>query len=292
MWPRVSENPWSTPFRTSSTDPPPAAAPRTGPAQRRQVHVQPQPRHGHADSAAPSDRPRPPRPASACPMRGRSRARHAPRAPAPSPCAARSGNARFQPVAEQRRHLPRQAQHDPACRHRPRVSRRREDRLQLVVGQPRDHRRHHHPHRHARRASAAGSPPAAASARPPAAPSRRPGPRSSVVTEIPTRTSRCAAIGASRSRSRSISVPLVVIATGWSKVAQHLQHLAHHPVLAPRRAGRGRCWCRSRSPAARSRFADSSRASTAPMPGRAISRVSKSRPGDRFRKAWLGRAKQ
>ena len=42
---------------------------------------------------------------------------------------------------------------------------------------------------------------------------------SSVVTEIPTRTSPLAAIGARMSMSRSINVPLVVIATGWLKAA-------------------------------------------------------------------------
>ena len=57
---------------------------------------------------------------------------------------------RLQPVLHQGGHLQRQAQHDPAGRHRPRLFRRGKDRVQLGVGQARHHRRHHHPHRHAR----------------------------------------------------------------------------------------------------------------------------------------------
>ena len=55
-----------------------------------------------------------------------------------------------QPVLKQRRNLARQPQCDVACRHRARIARRLQDRLQFMIGQPRHHRRHHHPHRHAR----------------------------------------------------------------------------------------------------------------------------------------------
>ena len=54
-----------------------------------------------------------------------------------------------EPVAEQRRHLARQAQRDRRGRHGAGIARRFEDRLQLVIGERRDHRRGHYPDRDA-----------------------------------------------------------------------------------------------------------------------------------------------
>ena len=67
------------------------------------------------------------------------------------------GKRRLQPLAEQGRDLPRQAQHDPACRDRACVPRRLKDRLELVVGQRRHDRGDHDPDRARLPRSAAGS---------------------------------------------------------------------------------------------------------------------------------------
>src|SRR6056297_321533 len=55
---------------------------------------------------------------------------------------------RGQPLLKQPRHLARQPQHDPACGPGPGLARRPQNRLDLVIAQPRHDRRHHHPHRH------------------------------------------------------------------------------------------------------------------------------------------------
>jgi hypothetical protein len=216
--------------RTAPTDPPRAAGAEQVAAQGRQAPRQPQPRARPCRTAGASGRPRPPAPSSAGRIRGHSRARRACRAPAPSPRGRTVG--RWPPASrEQRRHLQRQAQQDPAGRHRARVARGSQDGLQFVVGQARGSRgdtitrtgmpgRRQPPDRS----------PAAARARGSAVPSAAPA-RIQRGERNPHRASPCAAIGPRRSMSRSTSVPLVVMATGWLKSLQHLEQLARDAVF-------------------------------------------------------------
>ena len=105
-----------------------------------------------------------------------------------------------------------------ARRSRPRragVPRRREDPLDLVVGQPRHHRRHHHPDRAAGVGQAPGSPGAAAPAPVRAAPWRGRSRATSVVTDTPDPRQPGAAHLAEDVGVALDQHPLGTTVTGW-----------------------------------------------------------------------------
>ena len=199
------------------------------------------------------------------------------------------GVVRLEPVAEQRPDLARQAQDDVAGAGRAGVAGGREQRLDLVVVEAGDHRADRDPHRAAGLGQPADRRAAGARARRRAAPSRGRACGRAWSRDSPAAASRSAAIAPRMSASRSISAPLVRIVTGWrkSRSTSSTARMIAEPLL-DRLVGVGVGADRDRLEAVaalararpRARFGAS---------GLAVSRVSKSRPGDRPRKA-VGRA--
>ena len=133
---------------------------------------------------------------------------------------------RVEPVAEQRRHLARQPQHRSSPRGvAPAAAAASRMRLEVAVVELRNHRRDDDADRHAgrrQRARRVSSRRCGAGAR---GSSVRASSRSSVRSRRRRGPGCVAAIGASRSRSRSTSAPLVAIVSGCSHSAQHLEDL-------------------------------------------------------------------